>query len=172
MRYKASIVIIISLAFLFLDVFFLSALSDNKGYSLSPLSSISQEKGSIQINLNFISPSAWHQNIPEYDVQEIFDLGETKIVFHNVDSAKTQFDYAELANNPLIDDLDYHQEGRDFVLEIRRKGAFLPSAVTQDGSFVIIRLKEGDVNYPVILAQKPADISAAYPAFRNIIFEA
>lgn len=169
---KIIVVLAISFAFLFLDIFFIGALPDARSYSLSPVSFVSQEKEFTQINLNFTSGSSRRQSIPRYEIKEFFDLGKTQIIFRNVENAETAFDYAQLANNSLIEELKIHQEKKDLALEIKRKESFLPITLWQDGSFIIIQLKKGDRNYPLISSQRPANNSAAYPAFRTISFEA
>lgn len=124
-----------------------------------------QEKEFTQIGFIF-------DRLPKFKAEEVFDSGQTKITFTNISSVKTEFDWQELINNPLIERLDYHQEGKNLIVEINRRGAFLPAEVFQDGSIFLIQLKEGDKNFPLVFDQKPADDSAAYPIFRKITFRA
>lgn len=142
-----------------------------KEYSISSLSCDRRAKDCTQIILNFMPREEAEQSIPKYVVQEFYKQGKTKIIFYDTINAGTNFTYNEIIKNPLIEELNYYQEGENFVVEIKRKGAFLPAEITANEYAVTIRLKEGDQDYPVIFDQKPAENSAVYPVFRKISFK-
>jgi len=58
------------------------------------------------------------------------------------------------------------------VINIYRKGAYLPVTIETNGAIATITLKPGDANFPQIFGQRPADNSAAFPALRTISFKA
>lgn len=176
MRKRAFIcilVVILIIGFLFLSWFFIIRKPTYaKDYSVSPLSCSYQENVCSQISFDFSNQEKALNKAPPYSIQEFPDEGKTKIIFLNVKEVGAEFDYNDVINNPLIEKMNYYQEGKNFIVEIERKGAFLPAEITRQESVASIVLKEGDQNYPVISDQKPAENSAAYPAFRKINFEA
>ncbi|MDD5696425.1 MAG: L,D-transpeptidase family protein [Candidatus Pacebacteria bacterium] len=142
-----------------------------KQYSASPSFCSYQEKTCTNIGFSFSSSQKAKSKIPRYEVRESREQGETKIIFYNTFGTGKQFAYDQVINNPLIAKLDYGQEGKNFVVKILRKGAFLPAEILQSQALAVIVLKEGDENFPVISDQLPSDNSAAWPALRTIRFK-
>lgn len=143
-----------------------------KEYSVLPLSCSYQENICTKIDFYFFTPETVLRTIPSYLVEEFPNEARTKVTFYNIGKIKAQFTYNEVVSNPLIEELNYYKKEGNFIVEIKRKGAFLPAEIVQDGFMASIILKEGDQNYPIISDQKPAADSAAYPAFRKISFKA
>jgi lipoprotein-anchoring transpeptidase ErfK/SrfK len=158
--------------YLFKEKLFVKIPQSAKAYSVAPLSCSYQEKICSQISFDFSSSEKAVNKIPEYSIQEFSDEAKTEITFKNVSSVEAQFNYNEVINNPLIESIDYYQRDNNFVVEIKRNGAFLPAEINQNGSVAAIVLKEGDQNFPQILDQKPANNSIAYPSLRKIRFGA
>ncbi len=144
-----------------------------ENYYLIPSSCNYQESVCSSINFNFILYGKALNKIPEYLIREFPEQGMTKITFYNTTGTDKQFSYEEIINDPLIYRLDQYQEGKDFVVNILRKGNYLPTEISQNGTITTVILKEGDKNYPAIVNQKPLDNSATWPASpRTISFEA
>ncbi len=140
-------------------------------YSAYPSFCSYQENICTSIGFNFTASQESKSKIPRYTIQEFPERGETKIIFYNTFNTGKQFAYDEVIDNPLIAKLDHYQEGKNFVIDILRKGAFLPAEISENQNLAIITLNEGDENFPIISDQKPSDNSAAWPAFRTISFE-
>lgn len=143
-----------------------------KQYFAAPSFCVYQEKICTSIGFSFTASRETESKIPRYAVREFPEQGKTKIIFYNTFGTGKQFSYEEVISNPLIAKLDYYQEGKNFVIDILRKGAFLPAEISENQTLAVITLKEGDENFPVISNQKPSDNSAAWPAFRTISFKA
>jgi len=144
-----------------------------KNYDLSPSSCTSQENICTNISFAFVSSRKALNEIPRYLIQDFPEDGKTKVTFYNTTGGEKQFSYEEIINNPLIDRLDYYQEGKDFIIDISRKGNYLPTEISQNGANATIVLKEGDKNYPIISNQKPLPDSSTWPSNpRTISFEA
>jgi lipoprotein-anchoring transpeptidase ErfK/SrfK len=141
-------------------------------YDASPVSCSCREGIGTEIKFNFAPGNKAKNKTPQYEVQEFPEQGKTKIIFHNVGLVKDNFSYDEIVNNPLLGNLDYNLEGSDLAVEIERKNAYLPVEITKEKSIVVIFLKAGDQNYPLIAEQKPADNSAVSPSFKKISFKA
>ena len=140
-------------------------------YSGSPSFCAYQEKICTNIGFTFTTSQKAQSKVPRYVIQEFPEQGETRIIFYNTFGTGRQFAYSEVISNPLIAKLDYHQEGKNLVIEISRKGAFVPAEMLQNGASATIVLKEGDESFPAISDQRPADNSAAWPALRTISFK-
>jgi len=141
-------------------------------YSVAPLSCSYQKNNRAQINFDFIPSGKSLNKIPRYSMRELWDHGKTEIIFYNTNGTDRQFSYDEVFGNPLIENLDYYQRGKNFIVTIYRKGAFLPAEILQNETTAEIILREGNADFPLISGQKPADNSAAWPAFRIVSFEA
>ncbi|MDD5145995.1 MAG: L,D-transpeptidase family protein [Candidatus Pacebacteria bacterium] len=139
-----------------------------KEYSVLPLSCNYLEKTCTKINFDFSSSKKARHQIPEYSIQEFPNLGETKIIFQNINQVTAQFTYNEIIENPLIEDLHYFQENSNFVVVIKRKGPFLPAKILESGSVATIMLPENGENFPSFSNQQPANNSSVYPALQMI----
>jgi hypothetical protein len=144
-----------------------------ENYYLIPSSCGYQENVCSNINFSFILSGKALNKIPAYLVQEFPEQGRTKITFYGTTGTNKQFSYEEIINNPLIYRIDQYREGKDFTIDILRKGNYLPAEVYQNGTTAVVILREGDKNYPTILNQKPLDNSVTWPASpRPVSFEA
>jgi hypothetical protein len=141
-----------------------------KTYSVAP-SSCDDTPDGAQIKLDFDPSEPARNKIPNYMVDDSADQGRTVITFYNVSEIRKQFDYREITDNPLVDSINYYLKDGSFVMEIDRKGPFLPVGIQKKGSLASIFLEKGNENYPVIFNQRPADNSGAFPALRTISFQ-
>lgn len=140
------------------------------GYSVSNIFFQPQVTGT-KIILAFSSGDAAPKRIPPYRIEEFPELGKTTVSFDNINSVDNDPNYEDIAQNTLIDSFDYRISGKTLVVELLRKGAYLPATVSEDGDSAVIFLASGNGDYPVILNQRPADNSAAFPAVRTISFQ-
>ena len=144
-----------------------------KNYTLSPASCSYQKNICTNIDFNFVPFGKSLNIIPRYLIREFPEQGKTKVIFYNTIGTNKQFSYEEIINNPLIDRLDYYQQDKNFIVDISRKGNYLPAEIVKNNTTATIVLKNGDETYPIILNQKPSNNSAAWPASpKTISFEA
>jgi len=140
-------------------------------YSATPLSSSYNEKTGAEIKFEFSPDGRSKIKIPRYEKQELSSQGKTRIIFHDVYAMTNQFDYSQISANPFIEKLDYTLQGSDLIVEIERKGAYVPAETTEGVDTIRIILRPGDENYPIISSQFPADNSTIPPGKRKISFE-
>lgn len=131
----------------------------------------SENKGA-EIKINFIPKSKSKSKTPYYEIKEFPEKGKNKIIFRNVSSISNAFQYEEIAKNPLVHSLDYNIEETNLVLEIERKGHYLPLEIIKEKTAIIVFLKSGNENYPIISGQKPADNGTISPGLKKISFQA
>ncbi len=148
-----------------------TAPENTSGYSVSAISSGIDDSGA-RITLKFTPNGSAQNTIPAYRIDEFTDQAKSVIAFDGVNTIKKEFDYEDVANNPLIDSINYYIDNNKLIVELFRKGAYLPVEISKDGPYAVILLKAGDNNYPKISNQRPADNSAAFPALRTISFQA
>jgi len=80
--------------------------------------------------------------------------------------------YDDVINDPLIELLNYYIENNRLIVEINRRGNYLPARIAAQDQIVAIILPPGDKNFPVIANKKPDDDSAAFPALHPVSFDA
>ncbi len=131
----------------------------------------SQNEGTkIEIKFRGLEPAL--SALPEYQIEEISAEAKTRIIFDRVARVNGNFDYQEIAASPLIDAIDYNVDNNRMVMEISRKGSYLPAQTAADNSVVAVILAPATENYPVISNQKPAGDSTVFPMRHTISFEA
>lgn len=143
-----------------------------QSYSATPVACDCLKDTASRISLRFAPGEPAENSIPAYKTEEIPAQGKTIVTFDNVTKIDGQFDYGQIVGSPLIDSMDYNIKNSNLVVEIDRKGAYLPARVVAQGSRVTIVLEPGNRDYPTISNQKPADNSAAFPALHPISFDA
>jgi lipoprotein-anchoring transpeptidase ErfK/SrfK len=141
-------------------------------YAVSPVSCDCRKAGASRINLRFTSLEPALNAMPKHTIEEIADQAKTVVVFENVSLIDGEFNYDEIVGSPLIDSIDYNVKDGLFVLEINRKGAYLPAEISIQGVLATIVLEPAAQDYPIISNQKPANDSAAFPAIHPISFDA
>jgi hypothetical protein len=143
-----------------------------QSYSVSPVACDCRQEAASRISLKFEPSEPAIDILPAYKLEEIASEAKTVVVFENVSKINGQFGYEEIAGGPLIDSIDYNIKDKNLVVEINRKGAYLPARITTQNSIATIILEPATKDYPVIFNQKPADNSAAFPALHPIGFDA
>jgi len=143
-----------------------------RSYSVTPVSCDCPDNGGCRIQLKFYAMEPAQKTMPEYTVQEVSSLAKTVITFARVSKINREFDYSQITNSPLIDSVEYGVKDGNLVLEIYRKGAYLPAKVSVEQTLATIALSPANENYPLTSNQTPADNSAAFPALHPISFDA
>jgi lipoprotein-anchoring transpeptidase ErfK/SrfK len=130
------------------------------------------EKGAA-IEIRFKPGQLALAELPEYKIEEITSQAKTRATFEDISRLDGDFDWAQIAANPMIDSIDYIIDGKILILDIYRRGPYLGAkAETSGSSLAIILPAAGEKNYPVISNQKPARESFAFPMRHTIAFEA
>ncbi len=143
-----------------------------RAYAVTPVSCDCLGNAAGKISLRFTALEPAQTVSPAYTVSEVYGLAKTVVTFENVAKINGQFHYAEIVGSPLIDSIDYYIKNGQFILEINRKGPYLPAKIESAGALLTVTLPAATENYPVISGQKPADNSAAFPALHPISFDA
>jgi lipoprotein-anchoring transpeptidase ErfK/SrfK len=141
-------------------------------YSVAPLSCRQQPDGETEIKFIFTSVEAAEKQTPKFSIQEYRAEAKTEIIFQNVSSITKEFDFSEIVANPLIDSIDYFIKDRNFVVDIYRKGAYIPAKIERRGAIATVFLAQGDETYPLVFDQRPGNQSAAFPSLRTLSFKA
>lgn len=143
-----------------------------KAYSASPFSCAYESAIGTRIKFKF-TPSAGAQSLtPAYSVKEIPEQGTTIVTFEKTPDLIGEFVYDDVINDPLIELLNYYIENNRLIVEINRRGNYLPARIAAQDQIVAIILPPGDKNFPVIANKKPDDDSAAFPALHPVSFDA
>ncbi|MFZ3074359.1 MAG: L,D-transpeptidase family protein [Minisyncoccales bacterium] len=143
-----------------------------RSYIVSPIACGYSRETANLISLRFKPAEPAIENMPAHKIEEIDSEAKTVITFNDVSEIDGQFSYEEIVDSPLIDSIDCDIKDGDLVIEINRKGAYLPARVEIQNSRAIIILEPATKDYPIISNQKPADNSAAFPALHPISFDA
>ncbi|MFA5747366.1 MAG: L,D-transpeptidase family protein [Candidatus Paceibacterota bacterium] len=139
-------------------------------YSAAALYCSSDENTGAEIKFKFSPSARAKRKIPLYEMQELSKEGKTRVVFRNVPAMTKQFDYSQISANIFVEKLDYVIQGSDLILEIERKGPYIPAEISEGTDTISIIFKPGNKNYPVISGQSPADSSTLPPGKRKIGF--
>lgn len=140
-------------------------------YLAKPLSCRCEINNNTEIKFFFTPLENAQSLVPKYSIKEFLGQAKTEVVFYGVTAVAKQFDYNEVIGNPLIDSINYEVKGRNLVVDVWRKGAYLPATIRINGPRITIVLGSGDSDYPVIFDQKPSDNSAIFPALRTLSFK-
>ncbi|MCU0653124.1 MAG: L,D-transpeptidase family protein [Candidatus Pacebacteria bacterium] len=141
-------------------------------YSATPLSCVCQEGDGCRLSLGFRSLEPAQKTAPEHRIVEDTRTAQTDIVFDRVSEINGQFDYEQITKSPLIDSVDYRVENGKLVIKISRKGAYLPARIEITDATAVVIMEPAAKDFPVISNQKPAQDSAAFPAWHSIGFDA
>jgi hypothetical protein len=132
------------------------------GYSVSPVAYESGTEGT-RITLRFDLIGKEQSAPPAYRIENFPDQAKTMIVFDDVNAIKTELDYKDVASDPQIDSIDYYIENDKLIINLSRKGAYLPVEILKDGSYAIIYLKAG---MKTILRSRTSARLTIQPLFR------
>lgn len=141
-------------------------------YAAAPIACSFDAGTGAKISFSFHPAKPAVNRVPIYKIQEIPQLAKTMVTFYGADSLQGQFDFNEVVSNPLIHSLDYSVREGNLVVEINRKGNYVPALINGGGDSVVITLPPGDAHFPKVFDQRPGDNSAAVPIFRKILFKA
>jgi len=144
----------------------------SQSYSAVPIAEAYQKETGGLIKIKFNPLNSALDSMPEYSIKEIPGEAKTVIIFDKVARVDGEFNYQEISSIPLIDLLDYKIDNNRLVLEIWRKGAYLPAKITANNSTATIVLSPATDDYPVVSNQKPSNDSIVYPMLHTISFEA
>lgn len=143
-----------------------------QSYSASPVSCDNDAAAGTRIKFKF-QPSATAQYAaPAYSIEEISQKGKTMVTFEQTASLAGEFSYNDVINDPLVELLDYYIKDNKLVIEITRRGNYLPAKVIAQGLIATIILPPGNNDFPAIANEKPARDSAAFPALHPVSFDA
>lgn len=143
-----------------------------QSYSITPISCDCSDSNGCQIQLRFYALEPAQKIIPGHYIKEVPGKAQTVISFDRVSKINREFDYDEIMGSSLIDSIKYGIREGKFVIEIDRKGAYLPARILVKDSLATIILAPATEGYPVITNQTPANDSAAFPALHPISFDA
>jgi len=143
-----------------------------RSYTVFPVACNCSDKTGGQISLRFHPDEPAQNEMPAYKIEENIPQTKTVVSFENVANIVGQFDYEDVTNCPFIESVNYFVKNGVFIVEISRKGAYLPARLSTQGPQATVILEPATQNYPLIVNQKPADNSAAFPALHPISFDA
>ena len=144
----------------------------SNSYSVAPGASNCADNSGCRIQLKFFVSDPAQNAVPEYTISEDLKTAQTVITFDRVSKINGEFDYNQIISNPLIDSINYNIKKNKFIIEINRKGAYLPALVSVEKNLATINLPPATENYPQLSNFVPADNSAAFPALHPISFDA
>ncbi|MFA6376074.1 MAG: L,D-transpeptidase family protein [Candidatus Paceibacterota bacterium] len=143
-----------------------------KTYEATPVACDCFGQTGNRIQIKFTPSAPAQNNIPAYQIEEATREGKTIIYFNNVSKLNGDFKYEEIIGSPLIDSIDYRIDNRQLIIEIGRKGPYLPAQIIADAATATIVLFPATDSYPLISNQKPTDNSMVYPMQYTVSFEA
>ena len=143
-----------------------------KTYSVSPSSCSYEPSAGTRIEFKFKLSGNAEQLTPQYSLLEIPEKGMTIAAFEKTSDLVGEFNYDDIIGNPLVGLLNYYIKDGRLIVEITRRGNYLPAKVATQGTTVAIILPPGNQNFPAIINQKPANNSAAFPALHPVSFDA
>ena len=141
-------------------------------YSVVPGDSSCTDGIGCRIQLKFSASNPAQNAVPEYTISEDPANAKTIITFDRVLKIDGEFDYNQIISSPLIDSINYDIKNKQFVIEINRKGDYLPARISIDKNLATIILPPPTADYPSTSNFVPADNSAAFPALHPISFDA
>jgi len=107
-------------------------------------------------------------NFPQFEIKEIPQQAQTKVIFYNIGDTDISFIYENVVSNPLISEIDYQKKEDSLTLSIHRKGSLVPAETIKQESQIIFRLPAGEKEYPKFTLYQPDDDSKVYPSKQNI----
>lgn len=141
-------------------------------YEATPVACECFGRAGNRIRIKFAPETPAQNNIPSYQIEEIAPEGKTIVFFNNISKLNGDFKYEEIIGSPLVDSINYRIDNRQLIVEISRKGNYLPAQIFTDAATATIVLPSATDDYPLISNQKPSDSSIVYPMQYTVSFEA
>jgi hypothetical protein len=140
-----------------------------ESYIISDVSCVNTTTNDCSLlSFTFKASEITRKKIPEYDVKEIIEQGQSQITIDRIDSLNAQFTYDQIAESPSVERVDYKQIDNTLVLTIDRKGSLEPLEITKAGAILNIRIPENNDTYPKFSNLYPERDSITNPAFQTI----
>ncbi len=141
-------------------------------YSAAPQNIAHRAESGTRVEIKFNPDQPALNPLPAHSIEEIASRAVTRVIFDKISKIDGEFDYGQVAANPLIESLEYKIEGDRLILDISRKGPHSPAKIENENNIVAVVLAAADPGYPQISNQKPANDSIVYPMRHTISFEA
>lgn len=116
------------------------------------------------IEFTFAALEAARKLTPAYEVKEFPEEMRTEVVFHDIGAVNTELDYRKMISSTLIDELNYEQIDKDLVVNIFRKGGFLPVTASTDKNTIKVFLPSDNSGNFTFYDEEPLRNSTVYPA--------
>jgi hypothetical protein len=139
-----------------------------KSYSISDVSCVNTTNDCSLLRFVFKPSRTTFKKIPEYNVKEIIEQGQSQITINRIDSIDAQFTYDQITENSLIDNVDYKHIDNTLILTIDRKGSLAPLEITEQGNVLNIHIPDNNNTYPQFSNMYPKSDSITNPSFQTI----
>ena len=138
-----------------------------KIFVLTGLSCGLKENSYSEVGFHFRPPNNLNDQAPPYGIRNLVDEAKTEIIFQDTTGGDIRFDYEQIAENPLIEEVLQEQIGETLTIAIKRKGPFTPAEVVTEGSSIWLRLPPND-SYPTFSELEPKPDSVVFPSWQKI----
>lgn len=143
-----------------------------ESYIISDVSCVSKVANTANdcslLSFTFEASEKTRKKIPEYNLKEIIEEGQSQITISRIDSPDVQFTYDQIVKSPFVEGVEYKQIENTLILTINRKGSLEPFEITEEGAVLNIRIPENNDSYPKFSNLYPQKDSITNPSLQTI----